>query len=617
MTRRGRALLFAAALGGPTGLAAQNPPTAPPPVGAPVRSDTAHGGATGSARADSTRPDTVSADSFSAVLPPLGPPVGPMPQGSRLVFDHDALVMSGAFTLGELIREVPGTFLVRTGWYGFPEVVHYAGQGASSVELYWDGYALDPMGEDSAGYDLSRIPLGLFRRVEVEVLPTVIRVYLISDTQPARHPRTETSFGTGDGATNSYLIRYLNRWGNGLGAGLGVNWFGTSGVASTPAKSSDLTLWAKGTWAPTSQTGFEYEYIRYSLDRDVLVEPQTSALIVPGRRVWRSDGFLRAHAASRPDGMGLRFDVLFGTSSYGDSASTVARSIAQGATFLAYRAERWSAEAHARVRDDRVPFEVGARVAATPLGWITVEASALTRSLLGGRTSREASAAVSAQPLGPLRLRGSVRLRDAVAQPAVLTDSAQRVTDWSVSAGLAMRRLELEAALDRHGPYAAPAYGTFAGLVPFGTSQGLRTLTVTLAYRPTPYFTLAGWDREPLVARAAGGVGTASYEPPHHTRMEATFRSRFLPHFRRGALDLEIRIGAEAWSDGVMGTDSTGSAIHLDGHGAVDWLVEFRLLGAVIYWSLGNAQVERYETVPGALMARASQRYGVRWEFTN
>ena len=66
-----------------------------------------------------------------------------------------------------------------------------------------------------------------------------------------------------------------------------------------------------------------------------------------------------------------------------------------------------------------------------------------------------------------------------------------------------------------------------------------------------------------------------------------------------------------------MGADSSGVPITLAGHGTLDWLVELRLIGAVIYWTMGNSQIERYETIPGAPMARATQRYGVRWEFTN
>jgi len=623
VTGGGRALLLAAGLALPAGLAAQNPPTAPPsPVPAdtvrpapsrPARADSAAaraGADSGAARARAAVPDSLAPDSFAAVLPPLGPPAGPLPRGARMIFDRDALRMSGAYTLGELLRHVPGTFLARAGWYGLPEAVHYAGQGASSVELYWDGYQIDPMGDDSAGVDVAAIPLGLFSRIEVEVLPTVLRVYLISDTQPVRRARTETSFATGDAATNTYRIRYLNRARGGVGVGLGVNWFGTSGEPSTPVRESDLTLWAKGTWAPSTTRGVEWEYARWSLERGAL------SAGLPGRRLWRSDSFVRAFAASRPDGMGLRFDALFGSSSAGDTSATPARAIAQGGAFAGYRAERWSVQTGMRIRDERMPLQFEARAAATPLRMLSLEASAVTRRLYGGRTSSELAGTAALRPLGFLQLHGALRLRRVVAQPALLADAVQRVADWSAGVALVTRRLDLDVGVDRHGVYAAPAYGSLAALVPAGTSVAQRTLTVALDYRPTAYLSLAGWYREPLAA-GVDGAGTAGYEPPHHARIEATFRSRFLPTFRRGALDILLRISTESWGDGVMGADSGGTLIRLDGHGTLDWLAEVRLLGAVLYWSFTNSQLERYETVPGAPMARGTQRYGVRWEFTN
>jgi len=620
VTRWGRAFLLAAGLAFPARLAAQEPKPAPqpaPPPGAPVRpdsvaqavrpapSDSARAGVPGQRDTTPPVPDSLSPDSFSSVLPPLGPPSGPLPASGRIVFDKDRLIFSGAQTLGELLQHVPGAFLVRAGWYGLPEVVHYAGQGATSVEVVWDGYALDPLGEDSAGLDLERIPLGLFRRVELEVLPTVIRVYLISDTQPVRRARTETAFATGDYQTNAYRIRYLNRWRSGLGVGLGVNWFGTAGAPSTPGKASDLTLWVKASWAPSTRMGMEWEYVRYSLNRDALEG------VLPGRRVWRQDAFLRAYAASRDDGMGLRFDALLGSSTYGDSTSDVQPAISQVAAITGYRAVWWSAEATVRVRDARVPLEVSVRGAATPFRALSLSGYAVRRSLLANRASQEIGAGAALRPLPWLVLHGALRHRDAVAIPSILTDTAQRVADWSAGIGFVSRRLDLDAGVESHGAYDAPAYGTFAEVVPAGTAAAGRTLTVRLAVRPAAYFTLSGWYRQPLETT------TAAYEPPHHTRAAATFRSRFLPRFRRGALDFLIQVGVEAWSDGVMGRDSVGAAIALDGHGTVDWLVELRLLSAVIYWTMRNSQVERYEVVPGALMARANQRYGVRWEFTN
>lgn len=623
MTRCGRALVLAAGLAVPAGLAAQNPPAPPapaparPPAGVPARADTlarrdslqrpdsaARAPRPGAGQDSLPLPDSLSPDSFSSVLPPLGQPAGPMPVGGRLVFDRDALVFSGALTLGEMLAQVPGVFLQRVSWFGLPEVVHYAGQGANSVELFWDGYALDPMGEDSAGVDLSRIPLDLLRRVEVEVRPTVLRVYLVSDTQPVRRPRTETSFATGDAQTNSYRIRYLNRWRGGAGLGLGVNWFGTNGAATAPAASSDLTLWAKATWALSTRLGVDAQAMRYSLRRDPLT-------VLPGRKVHRSDVIVRAFASSRDEGMGWRLDALLGASAYGDSGATDGPRIAQGAAFAGYRSERWSAEVGARVRDARIPLEVAARAAATPLRLVTIDAFAIRRTLLGDRSSSELGVGVSVRPLGPILLRGSLRRRDAVPVPAVLADTAQRVTDWSAGAGLLARRVELEVGLERHGWYAAPAYGVFAEQIAAGTSLPVRTVSGRFAIRPKRYLTLSGWYRHPLDAVTAG------FEPPHHTRVAATFRSQFLPRFRRGALDVVVQLAAEGWSDGVMGTDAGGGPVVLEGHGTLDWLVEFRLLGAVVYWTFRNSQLERYELLPGVKMARSLQRYGVRWEFSN
>ena len=626
MTRCGRALLLAAGLAFSARLAAQQPKPAPQPAapagaagrpdsavlqGRPLPADSSRTTAPGRRDTVPAVPDSLAPDSFSAVLPPLGPPSGPLPANGRMVFDKERLIFSGAQTLGELLLHVPGAFLVRAGWYGLPEVVHYAGQGATSIEVVWDGYVLDPLGEDSAGLDLERIPLGLFTRVEFEVLPTLIRVYLISDTQPLRRARTETAFSTGDYQTNAYRIRYLNRWRNGLGVGLGVNWFGTNGAPSTQAKSSDLTLWLKATWAPSTRMGMEWEYARFSLNRAALVDVDTRAEVLPGRRVWRQDAFLRAYAATRDDGMGLRFDALLGSSSYGDSASSVQPAIGQLAAIAGYRAVWWSAEAAVRVRDARIPLEVSVRGAATPFRALSLSAYAVRRNLIADRTSQEVGAGAALRPLPWLVLRGAVRHRDAVAVPAILTDTVQRVADWSAGLGLVSRRLDLDAGVEGHGAYDAPAYGTFAGVLPAATATAGRTMTVQLALRPAAYLTIAGWYRNPL-----GATGVA-YEPPHHTRVAATFRSKFLPSFRRGALDILVQFGVEAWSDGVMGRDSTGAAIALDGHGTADWLVEFRLLSAVLFWSMRNSQVERYEVVPGATMARANQRYGVRWEFTN
>jgi hypothetical protein len=622
-------LLLALALAGAAGkgaarLAAQNPPQRPPPAPTP-QADTARAGqaqgpdtsrAAGQAPAapkDTVPvPDSLSPDSFRPQLPPLGAPPGPLPKSGRTVFDRDALWFSGALTLGELLERVPGAMLVRAGWYGRPEVIHYAGQGATSVVLVLDGFALDPVGRDSTGLDLSQVNLGLLRRVEVEVLPSQLRVYLFTDDQAVRRARTETSFATGDAGTSSYLIRYLNRWKNGTGLGLGVNYLATNGAPASPGRSSELGLWAKGSWVPAPRFGVAYQVLSRSVDRDSFgLLGLAGPITPPSGKARRTDAFFRGFVASRADGMGLRFDGLVGSTSYRDTSAALDRDQLQAAAIASYRAGHWSSELTARVRDNPTPMELQLRAAASPFAPLTVAGYLLRRSHLAGRRSQEGAVEAELRPWPALTVHAAARSRDEVAAPAYLTDGAQRVTDVSAGVSLTTRPVDLDLSFARHGAYAPPVYGTFGDIVPGYPDLGVRTATVTFAVRPTAYFTVSGWYRHPL------DRVTSAYEPPHHSRIWATFRSRLLPVLRRGAFDFVAEGGLEGWSHGALGVDSTGGRVELKGATVLDWRLELRLLGAALFWTFRNADVERYYVVPGVFMPRVMQRYGVRWEFTN
>jgi hypothetical protein len=557
-------------------------------------------------------PDSLSPDSFRPQLPPLGSPPGPLPSGGRIVFDRDALWFSGALTLGELLARVPGAMLVRAGWFGRPEVIHYAGQGATSVVLVLDGFVLDPLGQDSTGLDLNQIDLGLLRRVEVEVLPSQLRVYLFTDGQGVRRARTETSFNTGDASTSSYLIRYLNRWKNGTGLGLGVDYLATSGAVTSPGRSSDLGLWVKGSWVPAARFGIAYQILSRSVDRDSFgIRGVGGPIEPPSGKARRTDAFVRGFIASRTDGMGLRFDGLVGSTSYRDSSSALDRDALQAAAIASYRAGLWSSELAARVRDTPTPFELQLRLAASPIAPLTLSGYVLARSHLGGRQSREGAMEAGLRLFPALTLHAAARSRDEVAAPVILSEGAQRVTDLSAGVTLTTRPLDLDLSFARHGAYAAPVYGTFGDVVPAYPDLGVRTVTVTFALRPASYFTVSGWYRHPLDAF------TSAYEPPHHSRVWATFRTRLLPILRRGAFDFVAEGAVEGWSRGALGLDSTGTPVVLGGATVLDWRVELRLLGAALFWTFRNADLQRYALLPGVVMPRVLQRYGVRWEFTN
>lgn len=554
-------------------------------------------------------PDSLSPDTFRTVLPVLGPAASPQPRLTRYVFGHDELRWLGAFTLGDLLLHVPGVFLVRAGWYGQPEVIAYSGQGAASIEVFWDGFALDPLGDDSAGLDVGRIPIGLLSRVEVEVLPTRLRVHLLSDVQPVRRPRTEASFATGDAQTNSYRGRYLNRWRSGFGLSLAADFFGTDGPTTSRGTVQNLSLWGKATWTPSPRVGVEYQLLRIGLERQPQPGLQAAAPI-NGANLDRTDAFVRAHAATGADGMGLRFDALFGTSRYADTTGLEV-SQEQMATGVSYRSSTWSAETALRLRSGERPVQLRARLSWAPVRGVVVSGYAERTSVAGGGSVNDAGASGELGLFAGLRFHGAARWRKYRASSQVEGDTTQSVGDWSWGFSWIRPRWDVDVTLARHGRFIAPAYGLFRAQLPRTTEIDVVTLTAALAVRPRPYLTLHGWYRHPV------DPIHAAYEPPHHTRLAATFRSQFLPRFRRGALDVLVEAALEGWGDGTAGIDAGGNPIALEGATVVNYRVEFRLVGALLYWTLINPNLERYAVLPGFPMARSLQRFGVRWEFQN
>jgi len=557
-----------------------------------------------------TLPDSLNPDSLSPLLPPLGPPAGPLPASRRYVFDRDALRWSGALTLGELLNLVPGVFLVRAGWYGSPEAVSFAGQGAPSVELYWDGYAIDAIGSDSVGFETGRFDIGQFQRVEVEVLPTVLRVYMITDAQATRHARTETSFSSGDAQTNSYRIRYLNRWRSGLGVNVGFAFFGTPGPVTSPGKVSQLQLILRGTWMATDLAGVEFQFSGYTLSRETLTPIGGGNPPIGGVDLHRNDQFVHVFAASHPNGLGLRADAILGHSSAGDTSGIGAASADQASLTLGYRATRWSLEGWGRMRDTQNRLDVGARASWSPLRPLTLTTYARDRRLLGGGGQIELSTAAELRPLSHVALHGDLRWRQAADDMFVASDSTETVMDWTGGVALTGRLLNLDVSYGRRGAFTAPTLGVFDVLLPGVITVASNAVELSWRVQPRRWLTFSGWLRAP-------STDSVPFDPPTHSLTRVTFRSAFLPTYRRGIFDLMGQVEMEAWGTGIAGFDSTGTAVPLRGRAVFNVYVGFRLVGAQLFWTMKNTQRDRYSILRGYDLPRSLQRFGIRWEFTN
>jgi hypothetical protein len=449
----------------------------------------------------------------------------------------------------------------------------------------------------------------MLSRVEVEVLPTVLRVHLVSEMTPIRRALTEVAFSTGDAQTNAYRVRYLNRWASGLGIGLGFNYFGTTGPTYGQADENELGLWFRGGWMSGHRLGLEYQFTSYAVRREAF--EVNAVRLLEARDERRTDSFVRAFAASRPGGMGWRLDALLGSTSFTDTLEAIEAGVTQASFIPGYRGERASGEVALRMRDDARPFEADARLAWSPVRFVTLTGRARDTWLTGGGTLFDADGGAELRPFAGLRIYGDLRRRVLDDTTFTAADTAQRVTDWGAGIGITHRRGSLDLSWQRHGAFTAPVFGATRAVVPLATSTPGTTMTVAWSLRPTSYLTLGGWYRNPL------GRDSVPFELPHHALTQLTFRSRFLPHFRRGAFDVMGRVEIESWSRGIIGFDGAGAPVPIAGNTIWNVHVQFRLVGAVIFWTLRNPELRRYQLVPGFEMPRSLQRYGIMWEFTN
>jgi len=109
----------------------------------------------------------------------------------------------------------------------------------------------------------------------------------------------------------------------------------------------------------------------------------------------------------------------------------------------------------------------------------------------------------------------------------------------------------------------------------------------------------------------------APYRPQQQLHTRLWFQSWFLERFPRKNFHLAVELTNDYRTaaylpvgKNLFGQTSRGGSI---------WgsMVEIRISSAVISWQYRNMAGYQYESVPGYLMPRLLNIYGVRWEFWN
>ncbi|HEX6064899.1 MAG TPA: hypothetical protein VFZ04_11795 [Longimicrobiales bacterium] len=215
-------------------------------------------------------PDTMAA-------PVIQDSVYPIPQLARPYFppargfiegawdvELDDLLLEATTSLSDLLERIPGVFTLRSGLIIQPEAAATFGGTAARLEVFVDGYQLDPLGE--ASIDPTKIELVNIERLRIERRIGLIRIFI--ETATARDNRPYTRIEAGVGEPNSNLFRGVL-----LAPKL---FFGPLGVAVDRVDTDgfgrnepgdQFAGWAKWSFI-RGKSGFEVEYRRVSTDRD-------------------------------------------------------------------------------------------------------------------------------------------------------------------------------------------------------------------------------------------------------------------------------------------------------------------------------------------------------------
>ncbi len=582
-----------------------------PPLIYPAAADQDPAAAAARAR-DSLRPqDTTPPPPVTLPVKEPETPGGPLPPGSRFVFDRDSILWSGALTLADLLRAVPGVFVARAGFWGLPEYVFYAGRGPAALEIFRDGIRMEPVGTDTLFVDPGAMSLAFLQRVEVEVLPASLRVYLVSERHRLPSARSAINVMSGAFGTAAFAGIFQHRWRSGVSVTAAGEVGSTDGASGAGRGDYTLAFWAQLGWIPSPNLGALYQIRSERNERDP-APAISGGPGVPARVGTRTDVLFSVFAGTHPTGLGFRSEGGVAITSWSPDSGFAPPDQRIRRVYLdaRYAGTNWRVAGRGTLGDERTLSAVEGRVGWAPVAGVVLSGDGRLARHDGDRTSMEAHGAVGLHG-GPLSLVGEVSFADAVRAPALTGDPPIRTLDMSARLGLDMPAVAAHVGVarrDAYAPLVPPDLSVLTGLTP---SPEATYLLIEARFRPVRPLTLSGWYADPLEG------GPADLQPPSHVRGQVTFRSKFWRVFRSGAFDLKVEGAIESWRTGRAGLGAGNAVIAHPAATLTELLIEFQIVGFTGFWSMRNAGNSQADYVPGLDYPLAAQTFGVKWLFAN
>jgi hypothetical protein len=601
-----------------------------------------------------------------SVKPPLAradaPPI--LDIGPARIYDRAAMFATGALTLGDLLGRVPGVTEFTTGWIGAPTVV--ASQGDfRRIRIFLDGLELDPLDRRAQGTaPVNELPLHALEEVRIERGADEVRVYARSWRVDRTTPYTRADIATGDQNTNLYRAFFGRRYSHGEALQIAAEQYNTQPDRRMPSTGGLHLMGRLGmTHGPWSGDLFAE---RSDIDRAPwagIGNPIIATDTVPGWETRRTTAYARIGNGDPVRGRWMQLvasvesfrgsprtpTTLLGETP-GETQTVKADSTAYENQYLitggaSLLGARLSGAERIRAAGGRVSHVASAR-ASYEAGW-------LAASLLGeGKSALDpsrAEATVGLEPFGRIALLGSAARRGggrfsrifgnfgyspvylgANGEPQLLagadssladvprtyaTYELSPVTSYRAEAGIRVHELWfIGGVLHRGATTLLPAAGMDEDSA-YSRSGAARVEGAANATTAA----IRGRIYGPLHADAwavAWSDSSGLYRPRYQTRSELYLQTNLLQRFPRGNFGLLASLAHEYRSSSRF-AQADGSVRSVEGFRRVDIKLEIRIQTAVVSYQFRNVLQARYAEVPGFIMPRQTQFYGVRWDFWN
>lgn len=590
-------------------LHAQEPaPPRPVPVDTTAAADTVRGPAV-PLRGDSTPPRDTIKTAFAAAERPRGAEL----RGRQYVWTRETIFVTGAQNLAELVAEVPGASIVRSGYLMAPIVTSWQGQ-PGRVRVFLDGVELDAldarMGEQ---LDLAAIPLYGLEEVAVERAATELRVHL--RTWRAERTTPETRVDVGTGAENFTLYRgyFARRLHNGGGIQIAAQQFSViNGLTRGDGDSFGGVArlgWAAGDWSVDAvgmssgrKRAATRRYVRGSAPVDVAI---------PRFEGSERLGYLRV-GFRQPEAEGFWAQAIAATQAYIEDDSLASSGTTPDLDTLRSQSQyvltggwtqgalRLSAAARYRVRSGEARLAPSLRA--------SYERERLALAAFAERDGPDSTRRLDLSArLLPLRWL-SLGLAAGQQTPS---NAAAQGPDRSAA------RAELGLELPRHWLRVGAVQQSEVRVAGLAIYDTLFTAAVIPESRGLSLaFGGQVWGPFSLDVYGVDWGDEQFYRPRHQVRSALMVETGLRRWLKRDTFWLRGSFLHDYRSD-LLAPGAGGTVLKAKGTGVQSILIDIRLGQAHIFFHNRNFTGEVYETVPGYLMPRLIQQYGVRWEFWN